>query len=136
MKGNVVGKTKLRARLVGAFGIIPGLLFLLANYTELGHKLYTGCGYWVLMLVAMGFVFLMYVFLVVKHVKAVKSIHFHTHSPGASTHQGMSIISIVIEALIVSAIIITSMLGFALFETRCMFGKYAPHLFEQLPLPN
>jgi len=136
VEGNVANRSRLRARLVGAFGIIPGLLFLVANYTDLGHKLYTGCGYWALMLTAMGFVLLMYVFLIVRYIRATKIVHMHSHGQVSGVQQSANIFSIVVEALITSAIIVTSMLGFALFELRCVFGSRAPQLFENLPLPK
>lgn len=118
-----VRKHKNIGRFVALLGVLPGVWFLLARYTELGERLKIGCGYWIFALVLLTAIWVMYVIFTKILMKDIGVAHDYAGSLNERRHYKIIYASTLIEALIASAIILLSMFGFIVTDLQCYLER-------------
>lgn len=114
-----VKRHKTIARFVAFLGMLPGLWYLFANYTQLGSQLKIGCGYWIVMLIVLAIIWVMYAILNRFLMRDIGNAHDNANSLVEKRHYKMAYASTVIEAIFASAIFVLSIIGFFVNDARC-----------------
>ena len=118
-----VKRHRRRVRIGAILGILPGLWFVLSTQTQLGKKLNIGCGYWMVMLTILAVIWVTYAIFTKLIMRDISAAHDHAHSLSEQRYYKMAYASTFIEALVASAIIGLSMIGFIATDLRCFITE-------------
>ena len=118
-------REKLRARVAGFLGILPGIFFLVVTQTDFGRGISIQCGYWLVLLFAMSIIWFTYAVFVKKIVSDFRLAYEHSVDREQKRHFQVAYMSTIFEALIASVIFVMSTVGFILVDLRCFVGKIA-----------
>lgn len=117
-------RTKLRARLAAFLGILPGIFFLIVTQTPFGKGISLQCGYWMVLLFALGIVWFAYAVFIKRVMQDFRVAYEHSIDHHQKRHYQMAYYSTLFEALIATIIVLMSAVGFLLVDLRCFVGKF------------
>lgn len=118
-----VSKHRNIGRFVAVLGILPGSWFLIARYTEIGHKLQIGCGYWMVALVLLTAIWVTYAVFTKILMHDISVAHDNAHSLAERRHFKIAFASTFIEVLIASFIFALSLIGFLVTDLQCYLER-------------
>lgn len=118
-----VRKHKNVGRFVAFLGILPGLWFLIARYTQVGSELDIKCGYWIVALVMLTAIWVTYAIFVKILMKDISVAHDNANSLAEQRHYKFSYASTFIEAFIASLIFGLSLVGFLITDLQCYISQ-------------
>ena len=118
-----VKRHKRRVRIGAFLGILPGIWFVVSTQTQIGERLQIGCGYWMIMLTILAVVWVAYAIFTKLIMRDISAAHDHAHSLTEQRYYKMAYASTFIEAIIASAIMALSMIGFIATDLRCFISE-------------
>lgn len=123
MHGNAF-RTKLRARIAGLLGLLPGIFFLIVTQTPFGKGIALQCGYWMILLFALGVVWFAYAVFIKRIMYDFRVAFENAPNLVAQRKYQIGYYSTLFEAGIATLIILASAVGFLLVDLRCFVAKF------------